>query len=142
MLKNISNRHIFTIMCIAVLSQLPVTRTNCQESIVIASEQILHLRDSLDAINYSIPQIPRIQGKKKVIKVKRYEEWKAIGTTLKDLLEAGHNNIILKVSCEVKPDDGQGLIQGLDYPEANIRIEGKRPRMGITGWSLLSTVSM
>lgn len=112
---------------------IPYTHASCQSTTHVTTAEIAQLRDSLDAISYSTPQIPRMCVKKKVLKIRGYEQWKALDAMLQEGLKAGYRNITVKVMCEVKPGDGYQLIQNLDYPDANIRIVGNKAIQGLHG---------
>ena len=126
---------LIAIFCLTALFLIPTIYASCQGTVVVAPSDIERLRDSLDAIDYAIPQMPKMCSKKKVVKMRTYEEWKDLETTLKRCLDAGYKNIIVKVQCDVKPGDGYQLLQDFNYPEVNIRIDGSKAKQGLNGSS-------
>lgn len=133
MYNHYSFRRLIASFGMLALFLIPFTHASCQSNTLVTTAEIAQLRDSLDAISYSIPQMPRMCDKKKVLKIREYEQWKALGAMLKENLDAGYRNIMVNVMCEVKPGDGYQLIQNLDFPDANIRIVGSKARQGLHG---------
>ena len=97
---------------------------------------IAHLRDSLDAIQYAIPQKPVIRGAWAVLNVRTQADWNNIQKTLKASLAAGNENILVKIT-------GNNIVFGKEkneiinwkYPKANIRIDGGCGKMVPYGYT-------
>jgi len=114
---------------------------NSQNGNSISDNQIAKLRDSLDAIQMTIPQIPKVNGWK-VIYVKNQAQWEAMPKTIAEELKNGARNIEVRVT-------GKGLvlpvksnsIASLNYPEANVRIVAKGVRMTPEGVELYRSQS-
>lgn len=87
--------------------------------------QLKKLRDSLDAVQYEIPKMPKMKCPKKVITVRTQTEWDNLWGTIEKELKKGALNVEVRVK-------GQGLVMptkpktvsNLNYPKANIRIVG------------------
>lgn len=98
---------------------------------------ISYLRDSLDAVNYSIPSLPSVEAYDKVMVINTQKEWDELFLSIKKLLANGSKNILIKVS-------GNNLVYGkkdntfndLIYPDANIRIVGNQGTMIPDGVSI------
>ena len=120
---------------ILILTYFALTTLSCSQANAQSAE-IIALRDSLDAIQYEIPSMPAIQGKWTVVKVCKQKDWDEIATTMKSLLDAGHKNIKVKVTGKnIVFGLESKVIQGWNYPDANIRIEGKKAKMIPYGYS-------
>lgn len=87
--------------------------------------QLKKLRDSLDAVQYEIPKVPKMKCPKKVIAVRTQTEWNNLWDTIETELKKGTRNVEVRVK-------GKGLVMptkpktvsNLNYPDANIRIVG------------------
>lgn len=100
------------------------------------SYQLKTLRDSLDAIQYAIPSMPKIEGKWTVLKVRKQKEWDEIVPTMKALLDAGQKNIKVKVTGKnIVFGQESNVIQGWKYPDANIQILGNKAKMLPCGYT-------
>ena len=92
---------------------------------IAQSDVVAELRDSLEAIQYVIPQLPQISGRWTVIGVKNQSQWDQIEATLKGTLVRGDRNIEVRIT-------GKDIVFGKkkkeiidwQYPQANIRIVG------------------
>ena len=100
------------------------------------SEELITLRDSLNAIQYEIPTKPLVQGKWTEIKVRDQKNWDKLTATIKTLLDAGHKNILVKITGKnIVFGQESKVIQGWNYPDANIQIIGKRAKMVPFGYT-------
>ena len=92
-------------------------------------EQLFIIRDSLDAVDYSIPSFPQ-NNKNVTLEIQTQKEWNELYSNLKRLLGNGENQIFVKVSGNnlVFGENEQSLSE-LDYPNANIWIDGRQSRM-------------
>lgn len=93
---------------------------NCQG--LVCSSTIVALRDSLDAVNYTTPQMLETD-KWKIIRIGTQAEWDGLGDILKNELEKGERYIKFCVQAKelllpLKPHS----ILNLNYPDANIKI--------------------
>lgn len=125
---NVNKYNWVIILCSYLFVLSPITYANCQGNVSVDSETINNIKDSLDRISYSTPEIPRMKGKKIVMCIRSIEKWKQLSATLRDLLEEGYKNIVINVCCELENGAGQLLIQDIMYPDANIKIVGKRAK--------------
>lgn len=92
--------------------------------------EIAALRDSLDAIQYTVPSVFRPCGKKYVLKVKTQQDWDNLGPMLKRYLDAGKQNILVIVYGKgIVFGKSNKVLQGWNYPKANIRIISKKAEM-------------
>lgn len=84
------------------------------------------IRDSLDRVNYPIVTGPTIQSKRMVVlKVSNQEEWDNLVPSLKGLLTSGHKNIVVEIIGKgIIFGEKENVITDLNYPDANIRVEG------------------
>ena len=120
---------------IFILKFFALTLLSCSQANA-QSADITALRDSLDAIQYAIPSMPKIEGKWTVVKVRKQKEWDEIASTMKSLLDAGHKNIKVKVTGKnIVFGQESKVIQGWNYPDANIQIEGNKVKMIPYGYS-------
>ena len=87
------------------------------------------MRDSLDKINIALPEYKEIKADS-VILIQSQEEWNNLGNTIKNELRKGYRNIEVKVTVKslVYGEKMQGL-EGLNYPDANIRIQANKTSM-------------
>ena len=114
---------------IFIATYVALTMLSCSQANAQSAE-IAVLRDSLDAIQYEIPSMLAIQGKWTVVKVRKQKDWDEIATTMKTLLDAGHRNIKVKVTGKnIVFGQESKVIQGWNYPNANIRIIGNKAKM-------------
>lgn len=92
------------------------------------------LRDSLDAVQYTIPQLPN-NGNMKTIVIETQTQWDRLSELLTVELNQGERNIeiIVKGKNMVMPVN-LAPISNLDYPDANIRIIGTKARMTSEGF--------
>ncbi len=112
------------------LNLLSCSQANAQ------SAEILALRDSLDAIQFEIPSIPSIPGKWTVVKVRKQNDWNELVHTMKGLLDAGHKNIEVRITGRnIVFGQEQKVVQGWNYPEANIRLVGKKANLVPYGYT-------
>lgn len=101
-----------------------VTGLSCSQASAQEAD-IAALRDSLDAVQYTIPQKPPIRGTWTVINVRTQSDWDKIKETLKASLVAGNENILVKITgknIEFRREKNE--IVNWKFPKANIRIEG------------------
>ena len=100
------------------------------------SYQLKTLRDSLDAIQYAMPSMPKIEGKWTVVKVRKQKDWDEIVPTMKALLDAGQRNIEVRITGKnIVFGQEQKVAQGWNYPDANLRLVGKKAKMIPYGYS-------
>lgn len=113
-----------------VLMGLSCSQANAQRI------DIAHLRDSLDAIQYVIPQKPVISGEWAVIKVRTQADWDKIKETMKASLDAGNENILVRITGKnIEFGKVKNEIINWKYPKANIRIDGSCCKMIPYGYS-------
>ena len=123
---------LFLVVCFALTLQ------SCSQANAHSTE-ISALRDSLDAIQYEIPTIPSVQGKWTEIKVRNQKDWDELATTMKALLNAGHKNILVNITGKnIVFGQESKVIQGWNYPNANIRIVGDKAKMIPYGYAFSS----
>lgn len=91
--------------------------------------EITELRDSLNAVNYVMRSVPSIKGKWTVVKVRKQKEWDEIVPTMKALLDDGHRNIEVVVMGNIVFGQESKVVQGWNYPDANIRVVAKKARI-------------
>lgn len=97
---------------------------------VIISASIIELRDSLDAVHYDIPSVYHARNRSFVIKVKSQKDWDNIIPTLKESLDAGKQNIVVKVCGKgIVYGKDDKVVQGWKYPHASIRFIGKKAQL-------------
>ena len=96
---------------------------------LLRSGQIKEIRDSLDAISISEPQYYNYKSEV-TLTVKNQTQWDELSQILKTLLKKGNRNIEVKVVAKELVYGGtmQG-IEGINMPEANIRIHANYTRM-------------
>ena len=101
------------------LTGLSCSQANAQ------SAEIATLRDSLDAIQYDLPKMPKMKCPKKVITVRTQAEWDNLWTTIETDLKRGAQNVEVRVKGKglVMPTNPK-TVSNLNYPNANIRIIG------------------
>lgn len=107
-----------------VLMGLSCSQANAQRI------DIAHLRDSLDAISFAVPQKPVITGRWTVINVRTQADWDNIQKTLKASLAARNKNTFVKITGK-NIEFGRVKNEIIDwrYPKANIRIDGGSGKM-------------
>lgn len=114
-------RQLFSMFIAAcfVLTGLPCSQANAQ------SAEIAALRDSLDAIQYDLPKVPKMKCPKKVITIRTQEQWDNLWTTIEAELKRGTQNVEIRVKGKglVMPTNPK-TVSNLNYPKANIRIVG------------------
>lgn len=114
-------RQLFSILIAAcfALTGLSCSQANAQ------SAEIATLRDSLDAIQYDLPKMPKMKCPKKVITVRNQAEWDNLWATIETDLKRGAQNVEVRVKGKglVMPTNPK-TVSNLNYPNANIRIIG------------------
>lgn len=112
------------ILAFFALTMLSCSQANAQ------SAEISALRDSFDAVQYEIPVIPAIQGRWTVVKVRKQKDWDEIVPTMKALLDAGQRNIEVRITGKnIVFGKEEKVVMNWKYPNANIRITGKKAKM-------------
>ena len=108
----------FIAACFALVG-LSCSQANAQSS------EIAALRDSLDAIQYDLPKVPKMKCPKKVITIRTQEQWDNLWTTIEAELKSGAQNVEIRVKGKglVMPTNPK-TVSNLNYPKANIRIVG------------------
>lgn len=126
---------VFIAVCFA-LTGLSCSQANAQNA------EIAALRDSLDAIQYDLPKIPKMKCPKKVITIRTQEQWDNLSNNIKETLRQGCKNIYVKVISKtlLYGEMLQGL-EGLNYPDVNIIIRANKTTMIPAGPSFSRTYS-
>ncbi len=114
------------ILVLVIVTGLQSMTAYCQEAVSSISSEIGQLRDSLDAIQYTVSK-PICVKKWKVVNVCTQDEWDNILINLKALLDHGHNNLEIRVTGKnIIYGEKDVTVLGWNYPKANLRFVGKK----------------
>lgn len=124
------NRFKISLLLIYVMNPFIVAGQNRMSLFSTMNESIVLLRDSLNAIQYPLIDMPINKGKWTVVKVKKQVDWDSIVSTIKILLDAGEKNLLIKIiGKDIEFGFESKVVQGLTFPDANIRIIGNKARL-------------
>lgn len=126
-MKFTTTRKRFTLLLVNLSSLVIVSCA--QEREILISKDLSVLKDSLNTISYSIPQIKYTRFEK-VVDVRTQDQWNDLANTISNLLINGNRNIEIRIKGKelimpIKPKK----ILNLNYPDANIRIIGEKAKL-------------
>lgn len=117
---------------IVLLLNTMMLSVQCQHTVFPDSNHsamLSNIRDSLDNVVFDIPE--KIQVKTDLVHdIKTQEEWDNLTNLIKKWLEDGERNITIRVkTADLVFGDKVVRIENLNYPDANIQIEGNHVKM-------------
>ena len=114
----------WTILLLTLM--IPCGYTYCQNSVNTSRESLTieYLRDSLDKIQYLIPQIPKTRYSK-TITVRNKAQWDTLSSAIESSLKMGDKNVEIRLKRKwTEPLVKTFFLSDLCYPDVNIRIIG------------------
>lgn len=135
MKRRLSTRASSCTLVLVIVAGLQSMTAYCQEAVSSISSEIGQLRDSLDAIQYTVSK-PICVKKWKVVNVRTQDEWDNILIDLKALLDHGHNNLEIRVTGKsIIYGEKDVTVLGWNYPKANLRFVGKKSKLKTFGYN-------
>lgn len=96
----------------------------CQENTFKHNAKIEAVRDSLDAIQYKVPDVP-VWEPRKIINISTQDHWDGLKDILKASLDHGDRAIEVRLTNkDIVLGNNNIVIQGFNYPNAKIRVVG------------------
>lgn len=125
-----------SIILLTILSNSILSCQGSRANTFVRNAQISQLLDSLESIQYAIPPMLSVLHYDTILNVKCQVEWDTISLSLIKMLETGRRNIFISVSGkEIEYGRANNVVQNLEYPDANIWIDGSRADMIPYGFS-------
>lgn len=128
---------VYYIVTFWALMMLPAFESCGQGMVFTSDNRIESVRDSLDAVLYAVPEMTRWKPST-IIEIMNQEQWDGLKDILVNALKRGEKNIELRVKGKnIVFGKWCNVVQGLDYPDANIRIVGTQAKMEAYGFTFI-----